>query len=1538
MNLKFLQTLPLLLLLLYGGACPRPAARASAPEIEPVHFDRAIFDTNTQNSGAILQDKDGFLWIGTISAGLFRYDGYELQAYKPGGPNSLSSPYVQALYEDRDGMIWIGTGGGGLDRYDKETDTFKHYKHDPQNPQSISSDTVASFHLQTIREDRAGKLWIGTQNGLNVLDKATGTFKHYFHDSNDPNSLSHDNISALLFDQQGLLWIGTKGGGLNRLDPQTGMVTRYGPDPANPQGLGGEWVTALVQDEAGTLWVATMDNGLYKLDRATGTFTSYLHDPQNSNSLRGNKIASIYRDLSGVLWIAYENGDQLGLSVFDPRMNTFTHYTQDPEATSSLSSTSISSVYQDRAGIVWIVNDSGLVDKLDRRKSKFTLYRHDPKNPNSLNSDVVVPVVEDRRGKIWIGTNVGLQMYDKQTGIFTEYQKTYYAGIYEDQAGTFWLAGGMPAALHIFDRDTGKIIKSFTHDPQNPKSLVDSRQIFDIMGDNHEPDILWIATADAGLEKFQKSTETFTHYQHDPHNPNSLSNNNLPTLYQDEQGILWIPTMGSGLERFDPRTETFMHLRHDPQNPTSLSSDTVNVVFEDAAGLLWVGTAVGFDSFDRKTQTFKHYTSDTGYPVSMIASINQDAEGNLWMGSMGGDGLIKFDPKTEAMRVYKESDGLQGNVFYPLNGILDRDGMMWFGGSKGLNAFYPQDIQDNDYIPPVVITALKQGGEPLPLDKAPERVREITLDWQHDFFEFEYAALNFTRAEKNQYKYMLEGLDQDWFNAGARRFGRYSGLRGGDYTLHIIGSNNDGVWNEKGVSIKVKVIPPWWETGWFYALVITSVLGIGLLIYRSKSNQIKAIQAAALALQKSERNYREVFNATSDALFIHDETSRVLDVNDRMCAMFGYDRETARGLAAGDVSLGTSPYSQAEAEDRVRQAIQEGPQVFEWRSRRHNGELFWSEVALHAGEIAGEKRVIASVRDITERKRAEAEIMRRNRDLLLLNRIIAASATETSIEAILEIICRELALAFDVPQAAVALLDEPKTAATVAAEYLAHGRPSALGHTIPVVGNPSAEYVLTHKVPLVVDDIQSDPRMIAVRDLMRRRGTVSMLIVPLIVSGEVIGTLGLDAVETRHFSTEEVSLAQSVADQVSSVLMRLRLDEERQRLEAQYHQAQKMEAIGRLTGGVAHDFNNLLTVINGYTELLLQSHLDNNSEQQHKDLEQIHRAGQRAADLTRQLLAFSRQQVLQPEVLNLNDVIINIEKMLPRLIGEDIDLLTKLAPQLGLIKADKGQMEQIIMNLAVNARDAMPEGGKLTLETANVYLDEVYTRQHGGVAPGPYIMLAISDTGIGMDAQTQAHIFEPFFTTKERGKGTGLGLAMVYGIISQSGGHIWVYSEIGQGTIFKIYLPQLTTAGEAAKPKQILTKVAGGSETILLVEDDEMVRMLACQTLLDGGYMVLETGNGEQARQVCGGHQGPIHLMLTDVVMPGGVNGPQLAKELTSLYPQLKVLFMSGYTDNAIVHHGVLDPGIAFLPKPFMPADLLRKVREVLDTATAPLI
>jgi two-component system, cell cycle sensor histidine kinase and response regulator CckA len=386
---------------------------------------------------------------------------------------------------------------------------------------------------------------------------------------------------------------------------------------------------------------------------------------------------------------------------------------------------------------------------------------------------------------------------------------------------------------------------------------------------------------------------------------------------------------------------------------------------------------------------------------------------------------------------------------------------------------------------------------------------------------------------------------------------------------------------------------------------------------------------------------------------------------------------------------------------------------------------------------------------------------------------------------------------------------------------------------------------------------------------------------------------------------------------------------ERKHLEAQLRQAQKMEAVGRLAGGVAHDFNNLLTVISGYSDLLL-SELDP-GDPLHRHAAAINNAAARATGLTRQLLAFSRRQVLQPTALDLNAVVTETGKMLQRLIGEDIALVTTLDPALGRVNADPGQLEQVILNLAVNARDAMPEGGRLTLETANVELGEADAHRQVGVIPGRYVRLTVRDTGIGIDAATQSHLFEPFFTTKELGKGTGLGLATVYGIVTQSGGHIEVDSTPGRGTTFRVYLPQFEEGLEAVEPAAASPTPPQGLETLLLVEDEVGVRGVVQEILQSAGYTVLAASDGEGALRLCTQHAGPIHLLLTDVVMPG-MSGPTLASRLTAMRPAMKVMYMSGYTEDAIVHHDLLDPGMVFLPKPFTLQTLVRKVRESLDT------
>jgi two-component system cell cycle sensor histidine kinase/response regulator CckA len=377
----------------------------------------------------------------------------------------------------------------------------------------------------------------------------------------------------------------------------------------------------------------------------------------------------------------------------------------------------------------------------------------------------------------------------------------------------------------------------------------------------------------------------------------------------------------------------------------------------------------------------------------------------------------------------------------------------------------------------------------------------------------------------------------------------------------------------------------------------------------------------------------------------------------------------------------------------------------------------------------------------------------------------------------------------------------------------------------------------------------------------------------------------------------------------------------------QLRQSQKMEAVGRLAGGIAHDFNNLLSVILGQGQMVMEDL--SLADPLRADVEEIVRAGQRASDLTKQLLLFSRQQVIEPRVLDLNEVLESMERMLGRILGEDIDLVWRLEKPLARVQADPGHVHQVVMNLVVNARDAMPKGGKLTIETCNVDLGEEFVRTHLGVQPGPYVMMTVSDTGVGMDKETQSRVFEPFFTTKDRAKGTGLGLSTVFGIVQQSGGTVWVYSELGIGTTFKVYLPKVDAEPQRDRPSPGTLPRRGG-ETILLVEDDEQVRLVARGILARNGYMVLEARGGAEALLISESHPGKIHLLLTDVVMPL-MNGPDVARRLRPARPDMKVLFMSGYTDDSIVRHGVVEGDTAFVQKPLTPNLLTRKVRETLD-------
>jgi signal transduction histidine kinase len=575
-----------------------------------------------------------------------------------------------------------------------------------------------------------------------------------------------------------------------------------------------------------------------------------------------------------------------------------------------------------------------------------------------------------------------------------------------------------------------------------------------------------------------------------------------------------------------------------------------------------------------------------------------------------------------------------------------------------------------------------------------------------------------------------------------------------------------------------------------------------------------------------------------------------------------------------------------------------------------------------------------------ERRRMEKALQRRDRIMQAVGRAAERFLTSEHWQENIDGVLGSLGLATEVSRVS---LWENKASAT--GELTAHQRYEWTSPTAP--RDPNALRVQEFR--LTEEWLTRWVEQLANNEVVQRRRTElspradqffehehirSILIVPVCVGAEWWGEIRFDECEVdREWYEAETDALKVAAGTLGAALRREETMDALNESEEKLRQSQKLDSIGQLAGGIAHDFNNLLTVISGYSDLLSRTEQDTASRAK---VDEIRKAADRAASLTRQLLAFSRKQVLLPKVLDLTETVVNMDKLLQRLIGEDVNLVTILDHRLNRVKADPGQIEQVIMNLAINARDAMPNGGKLTIETMNAYLDEVYARRHVTVTPGPYVMLAVSDTGIGMDDETMNHIFEPFFTTKDPGKGTGLGLAMVYGIVKQSGGNIWVYSEPRQGTTFKIYLPVVADESVLPLPAHHAEPGPRGTETLLLVEDEDALRQLLNDILTDEGYSILQAASGTEAMNICAEHPDTIHLLVTDVVMPG-MGGRQLVENLAATRPNMKILYMSGYTDNAIVHHGVLDAGTAFLQKPFTPISVLRKVREVLDQPAQPL-
>jgi len=813
----------------------------------------------------ILQDSDGFLWFATED-GLNKYDGYNFTIYKNNqhDENTISDNFIWTIYQDKSGTLWIGTNSGGFCEFNKEKESFTSYKNDPADPNSLTLNNVRAIY-----EDTKGNIWIGTENGLDKFNKEKGVFTHYRHNPAEPSSLSNNVVLSILEDKDGDLWIGSDGG-LDKYNKEKNNFINYSFNPDDVNSLSNNVVLSIYQDESGNIWIGTL-KGLTRLDKKSQKFSRYFVSALETNSINTNRINYILEDKSNTLWIG--TGD--GLFIFDRKDNRLKKIQPSSAGSGLLSNNNVLSIYEDNSGLIWIGTAEGGIVKYDKERIKFKNYKHNPYDPSSLSYNTIRSIYQDDDGTLWIGTlGGGLNRLIGKGDFFHYYNnlKDNYSlsdnsisAIFKDKFGYLWIGtwgGGVNRTTVPYknlDQNNLKFIsyRNYQGDRSSGWQVNQgwsSNIIQAIIEDTDGK--LWIGTG-SGLDLYDREKNNFISFNYDPENPNSLTSNQVQScMLQDRNGNLWVGTWG-GLNEIssvdvknalvDPSSVKFNHYKYQANDKNSLSDERVISVYEDKDGNLWFGTyGGGLNKLSSAEQNlsggkFISYTIEDGLPSNIIYNIQCDDRGNLWLST--DNGLSMFDEKNKTFRNYDASDGLQGNQFFWGAGFKGRNGELYFGGTNGFNVFKPEELKNNDHIPPVVITdfqifnrPVEIGKEDSPLKKSINFTKEIELTYGQNVFSFEFAALDFTAPAKNRYSYIMEGFDHDWINSGKRRYVTYTNLDPGEYVFRVKGSNNDGIWNENSSDVIIRILPPLWRTWWFMlsVLVLFGVIVASIIYFRVK--------------------------------------------------------------------------------------------------------------------------------------------------------------------------------------------------------------------------------------------------------------------------------------------------------------------------------------------------------------------------------------------------------------------------------------------------------------------------------------------------------------------------------------------------------------------------------------------------------------------------------------------------------------------------------------------------------------------------------
>jgi ligand-binding sensor domain-containing protein/signal transduction histidine kinase len=795
---------------------------------------------------AITQDSRGFIWFGTQD-GLNRYDGYSITVFKHNSTdsNSLADNSIWGLLSDSRGDVWVGTMRGGVDRYVVSQNRFVHYAHRVNDSSTISENNIISLF-----EDSEKSIWLGTlNNGLNRFEQGTGKFTRFLFEGKKPHSLSNNTVWSICEDRRKNLWVATWRG-LCRLslDSSTAGNSRfsdYHHSPSDPTSLSGENIRTLYVDRQGVLWVGTWGAGLNRYDHKTNSFKRYRHNPKDERTISSDLILSLCEDVKGNLWIGTNDA---GLNVYDRNNDAFVRYRSAPQNPSSLNNDQVSALFEDNAGILWIGTGAGGVNVYDWRKNRFAHYRDDLNRPDDMSGSDVWAILEDSRRELWVGTyGNGLNRFDRtrkrvKTYLFNpkvrhSLSSNNVLSLCETSDGDIWV-GTEGGGLNRFIK-TKETFTRYRHNPADRNSI--SFDEVTALCEDRNGD-LWIGTNGGSVDRLHRKTNTFTHYVADEKNPRALAGTTVMVIYEDTRGSMWIGTLGGGVHRFIPESNSFRRYQPNAEAASGVNNNTVLSMYEDSAGILWMGTyGGGLNRFDPADESFTHFTELNGLPNDVVYGILPDRRGNLWLST--NKGISRFDPKTAAFRNYDLRDGLQGNEYNQGSHFASASGELLFGGINGVNAFFPDSIRENEYIPPVYLTNFKVFDTSVPLSTVLTTSNEIELSYAENFFSFEFVALNFTSPEKNRYQYKLEGLDKDWIaTTASRRYASYTNLDPGDYVLRVKGSNNDGVWNERGIAVGITITPPYWKTWWFRTLAAFAGAALLFFMYRYRVNKLLEIE------------------------------------------------------------------------------------------------------------------------------------------------------------------------------------------------------------------------------------------------------------------------------------------------------------------------------------------------------------------------------------------------------------------------------------------------------------------------------------------------------------------------------------------------------------------------------------------------------------------------------------------------------------------------------------------------------------------------